>query len=309
MADILASIGVNAGGSPAITPALLAYFRGLGISMDELDGQVAAVRTSATNRAAASKEATGEQYHRAERNTVASLASRGVLSSGEAGTKFGELQSDRLRAFDTIDRGAADEVAGAESSVAGQRDALRRTALERYLGADTDYRNEQARTAAEQRAAEKEREYWDRLYQQQEQEAARAAAAPAAPAAPAQAAPPPAAGRPAPPQTIYALPGGGWTADKAVFDRANALAVAAARPPVWTGQGNPAVNQTPSWNGQGNPAVNQAPGWKPPLAPMKLDPRLAPVSSLSTSKLGNAYLNPTIGFGPAKPTKTTTRRF
>lgn len=176
LTDLLGRFGVNYPNAPAPTPALLAFLRGVGSSLSTAeDLKRRATERLSANAADANADIarTGE---RSKQNVTADLIRRGVLQSGEAGTRYARHAEDIAARQSDVARAQSAGVEQAEGAYQQSADAARQAALERVLSTEQEQnittRTQQAQTdayAAQQRAAD--------LAWQREQDAMNAALA------------------------------------------------------------------------------------------------------------------------------------
>jgi hypothetical protein len=146
--DVLGRMGVKlpdrppaepgAVGNPGLTPAMLAYMRGVGMDLSTIEDQRAARMEEINRRAASTMTDIGESSKGERKNVVADLVQRGVLQSGEGNTRLIGQQTSTQRRLDNVTGAVADQRAGAERDYESGTTELRRQALERLLNEETN---------------------------------------------------------------------------------------------------------------------------------------------------------------------------
>lgn len=165
--DILDRFQIDVNNAPAVTPALLAYLRGLGMNLSTAE-DVRAQRLSQIASTADTAVRTSERdYQRQRTSTTSDLVRRGVLRSGEASTDYGRLAENQQTKLADIYQARAAATSGAEQGYAQTRDTLRQGALEQLLGAETQQAvgkaTSEAQTAAIKAQADAQQKYLDQM--------------------------------------------------------------------------------------------------------------------------------------------------
>lgn len=180
LSKYLARFGVDYKDAPRPTPALLAFMRGLGMTMDTAEDLKSLTVQRLERRKADAAERIGTIEQRGRRSLTGNLASRGTLRSGEANTRFSRLDEDIGQLRTQKQRDFAEGVENAEAALNMTGDNLRQQMLERVLNTETTQAQEKAVSEAntasmkrQQEAADKEYERWrkaqDEYYDRQEQ--------------------------------------------------------------------------------------------------------------------------------------------
>jgi hypothetical protein len=161
MTTLLGRLGVNYPNAPAANPALLAFLRGVGLNLSTAEDMKArAVQRIEQNTADANSDLE-RKADRGKRNVTTDLIRRGVLSSGEANTRFAQHAETVGAARSDIQRRRAQGIGDVDDAFRQRHDAMRMQALERVLGVEQQEATEKATAKAQQ-------ESYDRATQQQE---------------------------------------------------------------------------------------------------------------------------------------------
>lgn len=165
--DILDRFQIDVNQAPAVTPALLAYLRGLGMDLSTAEDTRAQRLSQLASTASEAVSTQGRNYERARTNTTGDLIRRGVLRSGEASTDYGRLAEDNQKRISDIYTAKAQGSQAAETGFMQTRDTLRRGALEQLLGAETQQAVQKATTEAQTAAikaqADAQQKYYDQI--------------------------------------------------------------------------------------------------------------------------------------------------
>jgi hypothetical protein len=131
MTDLLRGYGIKYENAPTPTPALLAYLRGVGLNFDQAkrlkDTSIRRTRSMAREQMSDITRMSG----RTARATTADLASRGVLGSGQANTRYAENAVDTEEAREDVARARLQGVQNARLGYGTTATGLRVGALER----------------------------------------------------------------------------------------------------------------------------------------------------------------------------------
>lgn len=165
--DVLDRLRVDVNNAPAVTPALLAYLRGLGMDLSTAEDiraqRIGRLGSDATEAIQKQERA----YELARTGTTADLVRRGTLRSGEAGTRFARVSAANQERIADIYSARARGTEEAEQQFATGRDTLRRTALEQLLNAETQQgiqkATSEANTAAIKAQQEAQQKYYDQI--------------------------------------------------------------------------------------------------------------------------------------------------
>lgn len=149
MTNLLSRFGVDYQNAPAPTPAMLAFMRGLGMTLDTASDSKDRTISRIKERSSTALSDVDRGDQRTQRGMLADMVSRGVLRSGEANTRFGEQAENVARSKGDILSNQAEGIESAESGFNSTRDSLRQNALERTINAETDQATRTATTAAQ----------------------------------------------------------------------------------------------------------------------------------------------------------------
>jgi hypothetical protein len=149
--QVLSQLQLDAQDKPFYTPALLTYLRGVGLNLNSAQADAALARGNADRAWQESTQIAGQDYEKAQRNLVGSLATAGTLRSGEANRRFteqGQQQSQRLASLDT---GKAERLQAIDRAYRSTEDSLRQGTTERLMGAEQDEATRRATEEAQKR--------------------------------------------------------------------------------------------------------------------------------------------------------------
>lgn len=149
MTSLLGRFGVDYKNAPAPTPAMLAFARGLGLSLDTADDAKERSVSRIKERTTSTLADIDRGNERTKTNMLADMVRRGVLRSGEANTRYGQQAENVARSKSDALRAQAEGIDAADLMFNDRRDSLRTQALERTLGAETDQANRTAANAAQ----------------------------------------------------------------------------------------------------------------------------------------------------------------
>jgi hypothetical protein len=167
--DVLDRLRVDVNAAPAVTPALLTYLRGLGLDLSTAE-DIRAQRLGRIKSATTENVATADRdYEQRRKSTTGDLIRRGVLQSGEAGTRYGRLASEQQQRISDIYSTQARGTEEVEQAFGTTRDALRRTALERLIDVEQQEATRKASSEAETRAIEAQQKAQEAYYRQLEE--------------------------------------------------------------------------------------------------------------------------------------------
>ena len=165
MTSLLSRFGVNYDNAPAPTPAMLAFMRGLGMTLDTAADAKQRTIARANERTTTTLSDIDRGNERTKRNMLADLVRRGVLRSGEANTRYGEQAENVASQKSTALRGQAEAIDSADIQYNTTRDSLRYGALEKVLGDETNQATTKAMRAAQQADWERQDASTEKMYQ------------------------------------------------------------------------------------------------------------------------------------------------
>jgi accessory colonization factor AcfC len=168
LTNLLQTFGVQYPSAPAPTPALLAFLRGLGLTMQtaaDLKNKAIARIGSATNDAMADID---RGAGRSKQNVTADLIRRGVLSSGEANTRYARQAEDVATSKRDLLRSQSTATSDAQSTYAQQSDTARMQALDRVIAAEQDQATAAATSKAQTDAFAQQQTLLDQQWQREQ---------------------------------------------------------------------------------------------------------------------------------------------
>jgi len=175
LTNLLKGFGVEYPNAPRATPQLLAYMRGMGMTVDTAEDQFNTTRENLQRRAADSAGDLAVSDQRRRRGIATSAQSRGALVSGATNTDYAEQAEDLARSQADVERGLAEGISQADMNLQTIKDSARQQALEQTIGEETSQKTEDARNKAETEAAQKALEEADLAYERQRSAEERAA--------------------------------------------------------------------------------------------------------------------------------------
>jgi len=161
--EILTKLQVDAQDRPFYTPALLAYFRGVGMSLSQAEDNRAASMFSASRAYQQDQEGLQRGYEQGRKSITGGLQSRGVLMSGEAIDRYNKQDEEKARASNQLDTGLADRRTAIDTAYRQVEDSLRQQSTERLLGAEQDDATRRATEDAQKRQQEELMAYYSNL--------------------------------------------------------------------------------------------------------------------------------------------------
>jgi hypothetical protein len=169
MTSLLERFGVSYPNAPAPTPALLAFMRGLGMTLDSAEDARRTNELRMKERATGTREEIERQNERTITRMAGDLQSRNVLSSGETNTRVGRQAEDTAKRYGDVERRLTEGIDANSQAFMNTRDNLRQRALELTLGTETDQAREKATSEAQERSFDQQREAADLAYQRQKE--------------------------------------------------------------------------------------------------------------------------------------------
>jgi hypothetical protein len=174
LTNLLNTFGVQYPSAPAPTPALLAFLHGLGVTMQtaaDVKAKAIARIGQATNDAMSDID---RGAGRSKQNITADLVRRGVLSSGEANTRYAKQVEDVATSKRDLTRSGAVAQSDAESNYRQQADSARMQALDRVIGAEQDQATSAATSKAQTDAFAQQQTLLDQQWTREQQAATQA---------------------------------------------------------------------------------------------------------------------------------------
>lgn len=162
---VLSKLGMDSRGpSGFVTPALLAFMRGVGMTLSSAEDRRANARNSAEQDYQRNSADTERRFDESKRNMTSSMVSRGILQSGEAGTRYSESDQDRARAQNDVSTARANRLTAVDQAYTDVADQLRQGTTERFLAAEQDEANRRATEAAQKRQQDDMTRYYQGMY-------------------------------------------------------------------------------------------------------------------------------------------------
>lgn len=167
LTDLLSRFGVNYDKAPEPTPALLAFMRGIGMSMDTAEDTARTNELRMKERATQTQEEITRQNDRKLTNMAGDLMNRGVLSSGETNKRVGRQAEDVAYARGEVEQTLAEGIDKSQQALSQAGDYYRQQALERVLGVETSNAEREASSKAQETQWQRQQEAADLAYQRQ----------------------------------------------------------------------------------------------------------------------------------------------
>lgn len=177
LTSMLERYGINYPDAPAPTPAMLAFMRGLGMTLDTAEDATAKNNLRLNERAMQTRDEITRNNDRSLKRMAGDLQSRGVLSSGETNTRVGRQAEDVASKVGDVEQTLAEGIERNDQAFNLTKDSLRQQALEKTLNTETDQAREKAASEAQERSWEQQKAAADLAYERQKkaQDAAYAA--------------------------------------------------------------------------------------------------------------------------------------
>ena len=152
LTSMLERYGINYDNAPEATPALLAFMRGMGMSLDTAEDTRRQNDLCIRQPANMSREDLARQDERTRESITTDVQRRGVLSSGETNTRFARQAEDRAAREARIAQTSAEGLERNEQGYNTLRDQLGQQALEKTLGVETSQAVQSASARAQEEA-------------------------------------------------------------------------------------------------------------------------------------------------------------
>lgn len=169
MTSLLGRFGVDYKNAPPPTPAMLAFMRGLGISLDTAADAKQRTVSRIKERTTSTLADIDRGNERTKTNMLADMVRRGVLRSGEANTRYGQQAENVARSKTDALRAQAEGIDAADLSYNQTRDAYRQQALERTINAETDQATRKATSDAQAESYRRQDAAAELAYQRQKE--------------------------------------------------------------------------------------------------------------------------------------------
>ena len=135
---VLGKLRLDASNRPFYTPALMAYLRGVGMSLSQAEDTRARSRGEAQTDYQSQMDSAQRDYETGRRNTTSSLVSRGVLRSGESDRRYTEQDQANARRQNDIEAAKSNRLTAVDRAYQGVEDSLRQQTTERLLQAEQE---------------------------------------------------------------------------------------------------------------------------------------------------------------------------
>jgi hypothetical protein len=152
MTTLLGRLGVNYANAPAANPALLAFLRGVGLNLSTAEDMRNRTIGKIEDNTVNARQDLDRSATRAKRNTTTDLIARGVLSSGQANTRYSRQAEEVAARRADIERTRAQGIGDVDDAFRQTQDSYRMQALERVLGHEQQLTTEAATAKAQQDA-------------------------------------------------------------------------------------------------------------------------------------------------------------
>ena len=152
LTNMLSRFGINYPNAPAPTPAMAAFQRGIGMSMDTAEDAARVNELRMRERATQSREEITRQNDRSLTRMTGDLQSRGMLSSGETNTRVARQAEDVAKQQGDVEQNLAEGVDRSQQGLAATSNMYGQQLLERTLGVETDTDQRKAVAAAQEQS-------------------------------------------------------------------------------------------------------------------------------------------------------------
>ena len=174
LTNLLQGFGIEYPNAPRATPQLLAYLRGLGVTVDTTEEQFASTRADLQRKAADKLGDLAVSDQRRRYGITNDSQSRGALVSGATNSAFARQMEDYARQQAGVETSLATGINQAERAKDTLLDQTRQRALETVLGEETNQEMTAAQRQAEIEAARRAQAESDLQYERQKAESERA---------------------------------------------------------------------------------------------------------------------------------------
>lgn len=169
LSTLLADFGIEYPNAPKPTPALLAFMRGLGMNLATSEDTRRQGLGQVASRTAAAHEDINRIAGRSKENLTADLLRRGVLRSGEAGSKYARQDEDVADKRSDVERGRAEATQAIENAYESAKGTYRQQALERVLSSEEQQATQEATSKAQEESWKRQEKASADAYAQQKQ--------------------------------------------------------------------------------------------------------------------------------------------
>lgn len=167
LSSLLTDFGIDYPNAPAPTPALLAFMRGLGMNLGQSEDVRRQGLANISSKIATANESINRSYDRAKQNTTADLIRRGVLSSGEANTRYARQDEDVAAKRAEVEQNRTEATQAVENAYEQARGTYRQQALERVLSTEEQQATQKATQEAQDLSWKRQEEASQKAYDQQ----------------------------------------------------------------------------------------------------------------------------------------------
>ena len=164
---LLSDFGIEYPNAPPPTPALLAFMRGLGMNLGQTEDVRRQGLGSIQSRATAAHEGINRAAARGKENLTGDLIRRGVLRSGEAGTKYARQDEDVATKRADVERGRTEATQAVENAYESAKGTYRQSALERVLSTEEQQATQAATSKAQEDSWKRQEEASNAAYESQ----------------------------------------------------------------------------------------------------------------------------------------------
>lgn len=169
LSDLLSRFGVDYANAPEPTPALLAFMRGLGLTLDTAEDSRRTNELRLRERANQADEGITRNDVRTKERMAAMLQQRNVLSSGETNNRVARQAEDVAKQRGDVQQNLAEGLDASSQAFMNTRDALRQQALERTLNVETQTAQEKAASAAQELSWTRQQQASEDAYKRQQE--------------------------------------------------------------------------------------------------------------------------------------------
>lgn len=152
--SVLQKLRLDAQNRPFYTPALMAYLRGVGLSLSQAEDTRAQNRGEAQRSYQQRNDTIERDYAQGRRTLAGRLQARGILRSGESNQRFNEQDQARARASNTNETDRANRLSAIDNAYNRVEDTLRQQTTEQLLQAEQADADRRAQEAAQLRQQE-----------------------------------------------------------------------------------------------------------------------------------------------------------
>lgn len=150
LTSLLTDFGIDYPNAPAPTPSYLAFIRGLGLNLAQSEDVKQQGLGTISSRSTAAHENINRGAERGKQSLTADLVRRGVLSSGEANTRYSRQDEDTATKRADVERGRTEATQAVENAYESAKGTYRQQALERTLGVEQENSTREATSKAQE---------------------------------------------------------------------------------------------------------------------------------------------------------------